>query len=127
MITTMLTLKDDITAAPTTQVSFINCAPFTESIRKIDERTIDDTENLDVALSMYNLIECSSNYSETARSLWFYWKDEPTNFNSDVAKTNNFKSFKYRDKLLGNTVAQDAPNQANGILKNAIIAVPLKY
>ena len=29
--------------------------------------------------------------------------------------------------LLGNTVAQPAPNEANGILKNATIVVPLKY
>ena len=28
--------------------------------------------------------------------------------------------------LLGNTVAQPAPNEANGILKNATIVVPLK-
>ena len=30
-------------------------------------------------------------------------------------------------RLYGNTVVQPAPDQANGILKNAIIAVPLKY
>ena len=29
--------------------------------------------------------------------------------------------------LLGNTVTQPAPNQANGILKNATIATLLKY
>ena len=28
---------------------------------------------------------------------------------------------------MGNTVVQFAPNQANGILKNVTIAVPLKY
>ena len=67
----------------------------------------------------YNLIECSSNYSKTTGSLWFYSKDEATNFNADTANTNNFKSFKYKTKLLGNTVAQDTPNQANGFLKNA--------
>ena len=33
----------------------------------------------------------------------------------------------YKAKLLGNTVAQPAPNQANGILKNATTAIPLKY
>ena len=35
---------------------------------------------------MYNLIEYSSNYSETTRSLWFYSKDEVTNFNADIVK-----------------------------------------
>ena len=42
-------------------------------------------------------------------------------------QTNNFKSFKYKAKLLGNTVAQPAPNAANRILRNATIVVPLKY
>ena len=34
---------------------------------------------------------------------------------------------KFKSKLLGNTVAKDAQNQADGIRKNVIIAVPLKY
>ena len=52
---------------------------------------------------MYNLIEYSSNYSETTGSLWFYSKDEPTNFSVDIANNDNFKSFKYKAKVLGNT------------------------
>ena len=44
---------------------------------------------------MCNLIEHSSNYSETTGSLWFCSKDEPTVFNADIANDNNFKSFKY--------------------------------
>ena len=76
---------------------------------------------------MYNLIEYSSNHSETTGSLWIYSKDEATNFNAYIANDNNFKSFEYKAKLLGNTVAQPNPNEANGILRNATIAVPLKY
>ena len=38
---------------------------------KIDETTIDDAEDLDLAISMYNLTKHSSNYSETTGSLWF--------------------------------------------------------
>ena len=70
---------------------------------------------------MYNLIEYIPNYSETTGSLCFYSKNEGTNFNADIANDNNFKSFMY------NTVAQPAPNAANRILKNATIAVPVKY
>ena len=33
----------------------------------------------------------------------------------------------YEDKLLGNTASQTAPNNANGILKNATIVLPLKF
>ena len=29
---------------------------------------------------MYNLIKYSSNYCDTKSTLWFYSKDEPTNF-----------------------------------------------
>ena len=54
-------------------------------------------------------------------------KDGAANFNVDIVNDNNFNSFKDKAKLLGNTAAQPAPNAANGILKNATIAVPLKY
>ena len=121
-------LRGDITvtASPQRQVAFKNCAPFTKCITKIDGTTIDDAENLDLVMPMYNLIEYSSNYSETTESLWFYPKDEASNFNNNIVNTDNFKSFNYKAKLLGNTVAQSNPNQANGIPKNAAIAVPLK-
>ena len=68
-------------------------------------------------MPIYNLIEYSSNYSETTGSLWFYSKDEATNINADIANNKDFKSFKYKTKLLETTVAQVAPNEANGILK----------
>ena len=77
-------------------------------------------------MSIYNLIEYISNYSEATESLLFYSEDEAPNFNDDYANANNFKSFRHNVELFGNTVAQPAPNQANGILKNATIFVPLK-
>ena len=78
-------------------------------------------------MSGYYLIEDNSSYSETTGSLWFYSKEEATNFNADIANTNNSKSVKYKAKLSGNTVAQPTPNQANGILKYAKTAVSFKY
>ena len=68
-------------------------------------------------------MEYSSNYSEITRSLWFYSKDEATNFNLYIENNNDFKSFEYNPKLLGNTVVDGA----NGVLRNATIAVLLKY
>ena len=78
---------------------------------------------------MYNLIEYSSNYSETTGSLWFYSKDEETNFDANIENTDdlNLSSVNYWAKLLGNTEAQPNLNNANGTLKNATIAAPLKY
>ena len=56
-------------------------------------------------MPMYNLIEYSPNYSETTGSLWFYSKEEATNFNVDIASDENFKSFNDKAKLLENTAA----------------------
>ena len=36
-------------------------------------------------------------------SLWFYSKDEATDFNADNVNTDNFKFFKYKAKLLANS------------------------
>ena len=47
-------------------------------------------------MPMYNLLEYSSNYSDMVGSLWFYFKDEVTNFDNDIAVDDNFKSFKYK-------------------------------
>ena len=74
-------------------------------------------------MSRYNLTECSSDYSETTENLWFHSKNEANNFNADITNDNNFKSFEYKSKLLGNTEADGT----NGMLKNATVAVPLKY
>ena len=74
-------------------------------------------------MPMYNLIEYSSNYSEATRSVSFYSKDEATSFNADIGNNNNFKSFEYKTKVLGNTEADGN----NGILKSETISVPLKY
>ena len=41
---------------------------------------------------MYKLIENNSNYSDTIVTLWFYSKNEETDFNNDVVNNNDFKS-----------------------------------
>ena len=45
---------------------------------------------------MDNLIWYSSNFSKAKESLWFYSKNEATNFNADIANANDFKSFIYK-------------------------------
>ena len=76
-------------------------------------------------MSMYNLVQCSSNYSETTWSLRFYSKDEEkaTDFKADITNDNNFKFFEYKANLLGNTGA----DEANRIPKNATTTMLLKY
>ena len=131
----MLTCNDayilvtgDITvpAAPEAQVLSESCTPFTKCITKIDRTTIDDAENLDLVMPIYNLIEHSSDSSKTTGSLWFYSKNEAPDFNAVIANDNKFESSKYKANLLENTLVQPTPNTA-GILKNATISMPLKY
>ena len=100
-----------------------NSATFIKCITKIDGTTIDDAEDLDLAMSMYYLLEYTSNYSDITGSLSFYSKDKATNFNADIEDTNNFKCFKYKTKLFGDAVTDGN----NGILINTTIAVPLQY
>ena len=70
-----------------TDIAFKNCATFTKRITKTDGTAIDDANDLDLIMPMYNLIEYrySSNYLETTGSLWFYSKDEATNFKAVLA------------------------------------------
>ena len=51
------------------------------------------------------------------------FKNEATNFNGDIDNINNFNSFYYNAKLLENAKA----DRNNRIVKNFVIAVPLKY
>ena len=39
------------------KVSFKNFAPFTDCISEINNKEINDTKNIDVVISIYNLIE----------------------------------------------------------------------
>ena len=55
-------------------------------------------------MPMYNLMY-SSNHTETTQILWFYSKHEAANCNANITN-NNSKSFGYKAKLLGSTLAQ---------------------
>ena len=78
-------------------------------------------------LCQYKRLEYSSYHSDTIGSLRFNSKYEASSFNADIANTDDIKSFKYKAKLLWNTVGRSNPNQANGILENTTIPMPLKY
>ena len=51
-------------------VIFKNCAPFTKCISKINDAEIDNAQDIDIVMPMYNLIEYSDNFSKTFRSSW---------------------------------------------------------
>ena len=58
-------------------VIFKNCAPFTKCISSINNTDIDNAQDIDIVMPMYNLIEYSDNYLKTSESLWQYYKDDP--------------------------------------------------
>ena len=70
-------------------VIFKNCAPFTKCISRINNTDIDNAQDIDIVMPMYNLIEYSDNYSKTSGSLWQYYKDE---VNDNIADSESFKS-----------------------------------
>ena len=70
-------------------LSIKNNASFTACMSKINNGLIDNTEDLDVVMPMFNLIEHSKNYREATYSLWNYHGDEisdDTNDNNNLNK-----------------------------------------
>ena len=123
-----------------------NNAPFVSCITRINGELIQDADDLDIVMSMYNLLEYSKIYRKTIGSLYNYYRDEL----SDDADDNNFNNikvvnsdtFKYKNKIIGNTYDVDAriPNpDGAGQIDNPIynvnkngtqeleLAIPLKY
>ena len=70
-----------------------NNAPFISCISKINNTLIDNTEDLDIVMPMYNLIEYRKNYSKASGTLWNYYKDISTDLRTD------FESFKYKTSV----------------------------
>ena len=60
-------------------VAFKNCAPFITCISNINNIEIDNCQDTDIIMPMYNLIEYSDNYAKTSGSWWQYDRDEPNN------------------------------------------------
>ena len=49
-----------------TKVAFKNCASFIKCRVEINETFVDDVQHINIAMSMYNLIKYSDNYSDTS-------------------------------------------------------------
>ena len=70
-------------------LAFKNKAPFTNCISKINNILIENSEDLDIVMPMYNLRDYSKTYRKTTRSFWNYYRDERNNppLNDDVRPT----------------------------------------
>ena len=117
----------DITATggdANTRVAFKNCAPFTKCKTHINDEHVDNADNLDIIMPMYNLIEYSNNYSNTSGSLWQFKRDKQNMNSGNPANVtiDDSTSFKYKSSFFKPLTAAD-----NGVFKDVEIAVPLKY
>ena len=116
-----------INAVNATRLALKNCAPFTKCNLETNDEHVDTAENLDIVMPMYNLIEYSDNYQDSSATLYQYKRDEPTEDDAAADLTaDNYSSFKYKIKLLGN-VAEVVGNAAGVRRLNVKIVVPLKY
>ena len=53
-----------------------NNTPFVSCMTKINNEFIEDADDLDIVMPMYNLLEYSKNYRRTIDSLYNYYRDE---------------------------------------------------
>ena len=67
-----------------TRVAFKNCVPFTKCITHINDEHVDNADNLDIIMSMYNLIEYSDNYSDSSGYLWQFKRDKQNMDNGPI-------------------------------------------
>ena len=111
-----------------------NNAPLVSCITRINGELIEDADDLDIVMPMYNLLEYSKNYKKAIGSLYNYYRDELTNDNNNnFANRNvvNSNAFKYKNKIIGNTYSVDAAAAGYDANKNGTqeveIAIPLKY
>ena len=99
-----------------TKVAFKNCAPFNKCRTEINGTFVDEADFISIAMPMYNLIECSDNYSDSSGSLWQFKRDKIAT-NPNICNANS-SSFKYKSSLIGNLVV-DGTNGKKSKTKNS--------
>ena len=109
-----------------------NNAPFVSCITRVNGELIEDADDLNVVMPMYNLLE-----RKTIGSLYNYYGDELTNDNipADNVFNNvrvvNSNTFKCKNKIIGNTYNVDAGAAVYDANKKGTqtieLAIPLKY
>ena len=114
--------------------AFKNNAPFISCVSKINNKLVENAEDLDVVMPMYNLLEYSKNYQKTSGSLFNYYRDEPSHdyFGGDtddrdinISIDSNSKSFAYKTSLNDPLPLPLVDHKQTG--NNIDLAVPLKH
>ena len=120
-----ITVTDPNDASYDKKLALKNNVPLTSCTSKINNTLIDNAEDLDIVIPMYNLLEYSKNYRKTTGSLWNYYRNKP---NRGIGGENNnvnysikdSKSFDYKTNITGKL-------EGNNTEKKIEIVVPLKH
>ena len=95
---------------PEKDVALKNNSPFRSYITKTNNMLIENAEDLDIVMPIYDLLKHSDKYSMTLESLWKYYRDEigdndddDDNDNDDDDDDDNAlvgKSFTHKTKIM---------------------------
>ena len=83
------------------ELTLKNNASFISCISKINGELVENAEDLDIVMPIYNLLEYSKNYEKTSGFLFNYYRDEPSEItigagnNAIKIYIRNSKSFDY--------------------------------
>ena len=121
-----------------------NSAPIFNCTLKINNKLIEDPQNRDIVMLMYNLLYYSKNFRKTTGSSWNYYPDKPksryslrppaglTSVRCELEKIfysiKDSESFNYKIKLVGNVpaAADVANNDVESELEDIKLILPLK-
>ena len=109
------------------ELTLKNNAPFISCISKINSELVENAEDFDITMPMYNLLEYSKNYEKTSGSLFNYYRDDPSELiigdgdNAINISIRNSKSFDYKTEITGSLDAGEDEKE------DVTIAIPLKY
>ena len=109
------------------ELTLKNNAPFISCISKINGELVENAEDLDIVMPMYNLLEYSKNYEKTSGSFFNYYRDEPKEHtigpgnNAINISIRNSKYFDYKTEITGSL--DDGEDEKEDVT----IAIPLKY
>ena len=86
-----------------------NSAPSFNCTLKINNQLIEDAQDLDIVMPMYNLLYYSKNFRKTTGSFWNYYPDKPKSGYDDeddereriFYPIKDSESFDYKAKLTG--------------------------
>ena len=102
------------------KLAFENNALVISCISKINNTLIDNAEDLDIVMCMYNLLEYSKSYSKTTISLWNYTDKPNSGAEGNIKSIKDSKSFNYKTTITGKLEGTDTEKEVK-------IVVPLKH